>query len=208
MRHTAGRLNRVWLTITGLILILGAGITAAIGLGLLEGHTVAGFRAPDRDQPILDLPDDPATTTTIATVLVVAGIILGLFCVLWLLAQVPRKHGASDLKLQDPENRGLTVMKPGLLEDAISDRVEELEDISKATTIIRGSFRAPDITVRITTTSHADLPSVVADVEHRIKHDLRLTLGREPASLGVAIDVKDEPKKESSVTLRASSAHT
>jgi hypothetical protein len=208
MRHTAGRLNRVWLTITGLILVLGAGTMAAIGLGLLEGRTVAGFSAPGRDQPILGLPDDPATATTIATVLVVAGIILGLLCVLWLLAQVPRKHGASDLKLQDPENRGLTVLKPGLLEDAISDRVEELEDVTGATTIIRGSSRAPEITVRVTTTSHADLPSVVADVEHRINQDLRLTLGREPASLGIAIDVKAEPKKESSVTLGASSAHT
>jgi hypothetical protein len=208
MRHTAGRLNRVWLTIIGLILLLGAGTTAAIGLGLLEGRTVAGLRAPSRDQPILNLSDDPTTINTIATVLIVAGIIIGLFCILWLLAQVPRKHGASDLKLQDPDNRGLTIMKPGLLEDAISDRVEELEDITKATTILRGSSRTPDITVRITTTSHADLPQVVADVEHRINNDLNLTLGTGPASLGIAIDVKADPKKDSSVTLQPSSAHT
>lgn len=207
MRHTAGRLNRVWLTIIGLIILLSAGTTAAIGLGLLEGRTVGGLKAPSRDQPILNLPDNPAPTNTIATVLIVAGLIIGLLCVLWLLAQVPRKHGASDLKLQDPDNQGLTIMKPSLLEDAISDRVEELEDITQATTILRGSSRAPDITIRITTTSHADLPQVVADVEHRINNDLNLTLGRGPASLGIAIDVKADPKKDSSVTVEQASAH-
>ncbi|WP_157365876.1 hypothetical protein [Arthrobacter sp. Leaf234] len=191
-----------------MILVLGAGVTAAIGLGLLEGRTVAGIRAPERDQPILNLNHEPATTTTIAAVLVIAGIIIGILCVLWLLAQVPRKHGASDLKLQDPDNRGLTVLKPGLLEDAISDRVEELEDVTGATTIIRGSSRAPDITVRITTTSHADLPRVIADVEHRITNDLNLTLGRGPASLGIAIEVKADPKNDDTVTFQPSSAHT
>lgn len=203
MRHTAGRLNRVWLIIIGLVLFLGAGFTAAIGLGLLDGRTLGGLQAPDSNQPILELPDDPTTTSTIATIMIVGGIILGILGVLWLLAQVPRKHGASELRLQDPDNKGLTTLKPSLLEDAISDRVEELEDVTGATTIVRGSSRNPDITIRVTTTSHADIPRIIEAAEQRITHDLRLSLGKEPASLGIAVDVKADPKRDSSVTLPA-----
>ncbi|WP_422391921.1 hypothetical protein [Arthrobacter sp. N1] len=207
MRHTAARLNRVWLAIIGLILTLGAGAAATIGLGFLDRRSLAGIQAPDRAQPILGLPDDPATATTLATILVVGGAIMGVLCLLWLLAQIPRKHGASAIKLQDPDNKGLTVMKPSLLENAISGRVQELEDVTGATTIIRGSSRAPDIAMRITTTSHADIPTIVGDVEQRINHDLRLTLGREPASLTIAIDVTADPKKDDSVTLQPALAH-
>ena len=204
MRHTAGRLNRVWLTIIGLILALGGGVTAAIGLGLFEGLTVAGLRAPDRDRPILEIPNDPATANTLATSLVVVGAVLGILSILWLLAQVPRKHGASTVKLQDPDNRGLTRLKPTVLEDAISDRVEELEDVTSARTVIRGSSRTPDITLRITTASNAAIPNVISDVEDRVMNDMRRTFGTEPASLGIELDVKATRKRDNSVTLDAS----
>ncbi|WP_043442573.1 hypothetical protein [Arthrobacter sp. L77] len=201
MRHTAGRLNRVWLTIIGLILLMGAGTAAAIGLGLFEGLALRGFEAPDADQPILALP---AEGDTVAIALILLGVILGTLAILWLLAQVPRKHGASTLKLQDPDNSGLTTLKPTLLEAAISDRVGGLADVTAVRTVLRGSSRTPDVTLRVTTTSHADIPEVVAEVEQRVIHDLRLTLGREPASVGIEVDVRADPKRDSSVTVEAS----
>ncbi|WP_434995193.1 hypothetical protein [Arthrobacter sp. Ld5] len=200
MRHTAGRLNRVWLIITGSILLAGGALATAIGLGLLEGLTLAGARAPERDQPVLVAS---AGDPILAGVLTGAGAILGILAVLWLLAQVPRKHGASTLKLEDPDRRGLTVLEPALLEDAISGRVGELHDVTGARTVVRGSTRTPDITVRATTTCQADIPSVVGDIEQRIRQDLRASLGREPASLAIEIDVRAAPKKQSSVTVDA-----
>ncbi|MHA7210434.1 alkaline shock response membrane anchor protein AmaP [Arthrobacter sp. MDT1-65] len=201
MRYTAGRLNRVWLTITGIILLGGGALATAIGLGVLDGAlpgALSGLRAPDRDQPVLLLTGgDPV----LAGVLTAAGTVLGILAVLWLLAQVPRKRGASTLKLEDPDGRGLTVLRPTLLEDAISSRVGELDDVTGAKTVVRGSSRTPDVTVRVVTTCHADIPRVLRDVEERIRHDLRETLGREPAALAIGVDVRADPKKDGSVTL-------
>lgn len=200
MRYTAGRVNRVWLIITGGILLIGGALATAIGLGLLEESTVGGLRAPGRDEPVL-VPS--AGDQMLAGVLVAAGLGLGILAVLWLLAQVPRKHGASTVKLEDPDSKGLTLVDPALLEGAISDRVGELDAVTGARTVVRGSSRTPDITVRATTTCQADIPSVVGDIEQRIRQDLRTSLGREPASLAIEIDVTAAPKKQGSVTVGA-----
>ncbi|MEG9248465.1 alkaline shock response membrane anchor protein AmaP [Arthrobacter sp. Soc17.1.1.1] len=200
MRYTAGRLNRVWLTIIGIILLGGGAMATGIGLGVLDGAALYGLRAPGQDQPVLLLAgDDPV----LAGVLTAVGTILGLLAVLWLLAQVPRKRGASTLKLEDPDGRGLTVLRPTLLEDAISSRVEELDDVTGAKAVVRGSSRTPDITIRVITTCHADIPRVVRDVEERIRHDLQETLGQEPAALAIGVDVRADSKKDGTVTLEA-----
>lgn len=200
MRYTAGRLNRVWLTIIGIILLGGGAMATGIGLGVLDGATLYGLRAPGQDQPVLLLAgDDPV----LAGVLTAVGTTLGLLAVLWLLAQVPRKRGASTLKLEDPDGRGLTVLRPTLLEDAISSRVEELDDVTGAKAVVRGSSRTPDITIRVITTCHADIPRVVRDVEERIRHDLHETLGQEPAALAIGVDVRTDSKKDGTVTLEA-----
>lgn len=200
MRYTAGRLNRVWLTIIGIILLGGGAMATGIGLGVLDGAALYGLRAPGQDQPVLLLAgDDPV----LAGVLTAVGTTLGLLAVLWLLAQVPRKRGASTLKLEDPDGRGLTVLRPTLLEDAISSRVEELDDVTGAKAVVRGSSRTPDITIRVITTCHADIPRVVRDVEERIRHDLHETLGQEPAALAIGVDVRTDSKKDGTVTLEA-----
>lgn len=200
MRYTAGRLNRAWLIITGSVLLLGGGLAVATGLGVLEGRSLAGLRSPGPEQPVL-VP--PAGDQVLAGVLLAAGLVLGVLAVLWLLAQVPRKHGASTVKLEDPDSKGLTLVEPVLLEDAMSARLEELDDVTGARTVLRGSSRTPDITVRATTTCRAAIPYVVADIEQRITHDLRVSLGQEPASLAIEIDVRATPKKQSSVTVDA-----
>ena len=200
MRYTAGRLNRVWLIITGGILLTGGALAAAIGLGLLEGLTLAGRRAPGRDQPVLE---SSAGDQVLAGILVAAGLTLGILAVLWLLAQIPRKHGASTVNLADPDGRGLTLLAPALLEGAISARVGELDDVTGARTVIRGSSRTPEITVRVVTTCEGDIPSVVGGIEQRIRRDLHASLGREPASLAIEIDVRAAPKKQNSVTVGA-----
>ncbi|WP_394249039.1 Asp23/Gls24 family envelope stress response protein [Arthrobacter pityocampae] len=200
MRHTAGRLNRAWLIITGSILLAGGALAVATGLGLLEGRSLSGLRAPGRDQPVLA---PAAGDQVLAGALLAAGLVLGILAVLWLLAQVPRKHGASTVKLEDPDGKGLTLVEPALLEDAISARIEELDDVTGARTVIRGSSRTPDITVRATTTCDAAIPYVVADIEQRIRHDFRASLGQEPASLAIEVDVRAAPKRQSSVTVEA-----
>ncbi|MDQ0734854.1 alkaline shock response membrane anchor protein AmaP [Arthrobacter agilis] len=200
MRHTAGRLNRVWLTIIGVILFTAGALATAIGFGLLQVPAVGDLRAPASDQPVLTLT---APTDVLSIALIAGGAMLGILALLWLLAQVPRKHGASTLKIEDPDTKGLTVLKPTLLEDAISDRVAELDDVTGARTVVRGSSRTPDITVRVTASSHADIPSVLADVEHRITNDVRDALGQRPAALAIEVDIRTEPKKDTSVTFRA-----
>lgn len=200
MRHTPGRLNRVWLTIIGIILLVGGGLATSIGLGLLEGVAVGGLRAPASDQPVLVLT---ARTQLLPVALIGAGVVVGIFAVLWLLAQIPRKHGASTLKIEDPDSRGLTVLKPTLLEGAISDRVAELHDVTGARTVVRGSSRTPDITVRVTASAHADIPSVLADVEQRVTSDVRDALGQQPAALAIEVDIRTDPKKDTSVTFSA-----
>lgn len=122
MRQHAAGLNRAWLTVIGIVVTLSGVVAASIALCLI-GPAVTATRAPVTALPVSDPVVDPGVggfldQQPVVVAVGVAGLVLGLLAVAWLLAQVPRTNAAKPYRLHDDATRGLTVCAPNVLTEA------------------------------------------------------------------------------------------
>lgn len=180
MRAHAGTTNRVWLTILGL-LCLAAGVWI-----LLLASGVLGRPA----DPVLAGPPETLTGSQVAPVTaLVAGLLLGLLGLWWLLAQIPRRRAAGEFRLQEDPARGITVCNPPVLAAAVETATERLPGVLDATALVRGTPEEPDLTVKVTVSARADIRAVVDRIQQAVVPDLALALGNPLHSLGIQVEV-------------------
>lgn len=148
MRQLAGRLNRVWLAVTGVVLFLVgvAGLLATTGaLGQLLTAAGARISGPVAGTPILGQDPGRLLGQTLAAVVVaVIGVILGLLGLAWLLAQIPRANAAREFRLHDDAITGLTVCDPRILAAAVEDDISACAGVNDASAVLRGTARPPN----------------------------------------------------------------
>lgn len=181
--------NRVWLALTGLILLAAGGTAVAGGLG--------AFGRAHADRPLFTAvmsrwvsahgwfwPSVAAGACTVA--------VLGCG---WLTAQV-RSRTLRRLALGDATS-GATRMAARVATRAVTADVMSYPGVRRARARLAGSARRPRITVRVTCDDQADL----GELGRRIRDDamvrLRTTLNRE--DLGGVVDFRmicDEPAGE------------
>jgi hypothetical protein len=126
MGSRADRLNRVLLTVVGLLL-LAAGAT-----GLLLGSGLLGERFERRrvlSSDVVTFVEDNAEWFWPAVAVVL--LLLALLALRWLLQQV-RTDRVSQVDLTDDRNRGETVIATGALTDALVDAVEQSPGVDDA----------------------------------------------------------------------------
>lgn len=130
MRHHASGLNRTWLFVVGLLLLLAGAAGVVIGTGLLApaGRAVGlDLTRPEPGSRVAGRATASALGSDAGVVGVVAvGVVLALLGLLWLVAQVPRTREARPLRLEDDAQRGLTRLDPGVLTDAVEAQIEAL----------------------------------------------------------------------------------
>ena len=162
MRQTAGTLNRTWLAILG-ILALAAGTalllqsngtlhallnTARFWESVITGDLHAFFAQP-----------------WVVAVLLITGVILGALGLLWIIAQIPRKNRAGAYRLHDDGSQGFTLCDSSVLAAAVENRINTLPGVVTSAALLRGTARAPDVSLKVTVNDRAD----VRDVIHRIQ---------------------------------------
>ena len=123
MRQRSGLLNRAWLAVTGLVVLLVGIVAALIAFGLLARIITAagiGLEVPSSSSKVLgssigEFLDQPVAVVAVGVV----GVILGALGLAWLLAQIPRANAAKPFRLQDDAVRGLTVCTADVLTAAV-----------------------------------------------------------------------------------------
>ena len=109
MRQRSGLLNRAWLAVIGLVVLLAGIVAALIALGLLARITTAiGIRlgVPVTSSKVLGSGvgaffDQPVVVVAVGLL----GVILGVIGLAWLVAQIPRTNAAKPFRLQDDAAR-------------------------------------------------------------------------------------------------------
>ena len=189
MRQSPARLNRFWLAVIGLVLLVGAAVLGAATAGLL-GTVVPGAASPSSGSPVVAL--DPAATAAAPALqggLVAAGVLLAVLGLVWLLAQVPRRRRTRTYRLQAAEDNGLVSLNPALLEGALNEDIERLPDVRKSRSVLRGSAAEPDITIRATLDHRAPVADVVRSIREGAVERLAGSLEAVPRTVAIIVDI-------------------
>lgn len=198
MRQFATGLNRTWLAVIGLLLLLIGLASTAIGTGLLARAVSSGPVAGDH------LLGPWASDFFAYTVAVIAvGLVAALVALLglgWLLAQVPRTNAAGAYRLQDDVATGLTSVSPNVLTDALSTDLQTLPGVTGADAVLRGTAHEPELTVRLTANDRTDIQALLRSVQAGPVVNLTTALGAPLAQLAVQVDISPERRTSDSVT--------
>ncbi|HSO89978.1 MAG TPA: hypothetical protein VLR70_02395 [Arthrobacter sp.] len=162
MRQTAGTMNRIWLAILG-ILVLAAGtallLQASGTLHTLLNTAPAGTSVVTGDLHAVFAPP------WVAAIILISGVIIGILGLLWIIAQIPRKNSAGAYRLHDDGSQGFTLCDPSVLAAAVEKQINTLPGVVTSAALLRGTAKAPDLTLKVTVNDRAD----VRDVIHRIQ---------------------------------------
>ena len=155
-------MNRIWLTILGALVL-------AIGIALLLQatgtlHTLLNT-APSGNQVVTRDPHAFFAQPWVAAFMLIGGVIIGVLALLWIIAQIPRKNTADAYRLHDDGGQGFTVCDPSVLATAVEKQVNTLPGVVTSVALLRGTAKAPDLTLKVTVNDRTDVQSLI----HRIQ---------------------------------------
>lgn len=206
MRQTASRLNRTWLTILGVLLVLlgAAGLLLATGQAApLLQRTPLGWTPPDPGRRIAgDAASAALDLTWVVVVAAVAGVVLGLLGLAWLVAQIPRKHEAKPFRLHDDAETGLTRVDPGVVTDAVEAQAKSLPGVNGASAVLRGSVERPELTLRVTVDDRTPVPEVLERLHREVAGDLAGALDTRLHRLAVQVEVSSARSGKDRITVQ------
>lgn len=169
MNRGAGGVNRMGLTLLGLILLTAGGLAAARALGV--------FGAGAAGQPLLtdDIAAFARTRPWFWPAVAAAGVIIGVVGLSWLLAQF--RHDRRGRWRVDAHPSGVTEVDSRPAGQALAAQVAAHPGVRRAHAVLRGPSDAPRLDLRITARESADLDDLVTRLHDEAIPDLRGTLG-------------------------------
>ena len=211
MRQSASRLNRLWLSVVGLLLVLAgaAGLLLATGqAGPLLAGTGLAWTPPQPDRHLVGSGATAAFAATGVVVLTLAVVlVIGLLGLAWLLAQIPRTNAAKPFRLHDDTRTGLTRVDADVLGRAVEAQTRALPGVSSASAVIRGTAAQPDLTLRVTADDRTDVAALVARLHDEVAADLGDALDTSLRRLGVQVEVTSAKAGSDHITLDAGRVH-
>lgn len=162
MRQTAGTLNRIWLAILGVL-----ALAAGNALLLQSNGTLHALLNTARFWESVVTGDLHAffAQPWVAAVILISGVIIGVLGLLWIIAQIPRKHTARAYRLHDDGSQGFTLCDPSVLAAAVENRINTLPGVVTSAVLLRGSARAPDLSLRVTANDRADVQDLIRRIQ-------------------------------------------
>lgn len=195
MRILAGGLNRAWLTVIGLVLLIaGVGwLLVASGLLASAHPRLAPEATPLRGAAgLLDQPWAPAAMIVAAALLVLLGLS-------WLARQVPRRQQAPTLQFHDDARQGVTLMESSVFSDAVARDVEDLEHVTAARALLRGSRAEPELILRVTVNERAEAQEVIDAIAGSVLPRAAEALGAPFADVGIELALTRQSRKSGQV---------
>lgn len=194
MKQYAGRFNRTWLAIVGLVLVLGGVYTILLGTAVAPGPATSD---PLVNSDVSSAFDQPWAAIIIAAV----GVVIALFALWWLVKQIPRTNPGRPFRLQDDAARGLTVCKPSVLSEAVQDDLTALAGVRSADAVLRGTSKDPELTVRVGVDDRADVQALLHDIHTDVAPRLAAALDAPVKHLAVRVDIERGKRKTDSVAV-------
>jgi hypothetical protein len=193
MRQRSGLLNRAWLAVIGLLVLLAGIVAALIALGLLARiFTAIGIRlgVPVMSSKVLGSGvgaffDRPVVVVAVGLL----GVILGVIGLAWLIAQIPRTNAAKPFRLQDDAARGLTICRADVLTDAVEADAERLLGVVDASAVLRGTARQPELTLKVTVNDRTDVQRLLHSLQAETAARLVSVIETPLKHLAVQVDV-------------------
>lgn len=205
MRQHAAGLNRFWLFVVGLVLLLvgAAGLIIATGqLAPLGRAAGLDLSRPTPDRKIFGSAAASAFGLSwVVVVVAVVGAVLALLGLAWLVAQVPRTNAARPLRLEDNSEHGLTRCAPGVVTDAVEAQIANLPGVESVSAVLRGDADRPDLTVKVTAGDRSDIGRLLQQIEAGPVRDLGQALDTQVRRLGVQVEVDTPSRRRDRITL-------
>lgn len=204
MKVFSSGLNRTWLAIVGLVLLLTGALATMVATGLLTRVVSGSARTsvPASGDRLLDRSaTDFFANQGVIIATAVLGVVLALLGLAWLVAQVPHTKAAAPLRLRDDASVGLTSAASAVLADVVVADLETLPDVISATAVLRGSASHPQLTVTLTASDRTDVRSLLRAVQTGPVRRLAQSLDATVEHLGIQVDVSAERRTSDSVTL-------
>ena len=205
MRQTASRLNRTWLTILGVLLLLVGAAGILLGLGqaapLLRSSGL-GWVPPQPDRHLAGSASAGAFAQSWVVLLTAAvALVVALLALAWLLAQIPRANAAKPFRLHDDARTGLTRVESDVLTRAVEAQVKNLPGVTAASAVIRGSAEHPDLTLRVTADDRTDVAGLLERLHHSVAADLGDALDTRLRRLGVQVEISAARSSSDHITV-------
>ena len=205
MRQRSGLLNRAWLAVIGLVVLLAGIVAALIALGLLARIITAigiGLAVPVTSSKVLGSGVGAFFNQPVVVVAVgLLGVILGAIALAWLMAQIPRTNAAKPFRLQDDAVRGLTVCTADVLTAAVEADAESLPGVTNASAVLRGTARRPELTMRISVNDRTDIKQLLHTLQAETAAHLASAMETPLKHLAVQVNVTSSRRTADRVTL-------
>ena len=197
MRHTASALNRGWLAVLGLVFLIAGLVGVAVATGQAR-RFAPSLPLPGSTTPLAgtgwDAPWVPAAVAG-------AGVVLAVLGLAWLIAQIPRKHEAKPLRLQDTADTGLTWCEPGVVTDAVEAHTKTLPGVTAASAVLRGHAARPELTVQVTATERTDIAKLVDQIRTTVAGGVETALDAPVSRLGIQVEISRTAKTVSEISV-------
>lgn len=205
MRSSARTLNRAWLAILGICLMVLSALGLLIAAGLLPrlarsaGLAVNGPQANSAALPTHAIGQ--FNTTLDAVLLTVIGIVVTLLGLSWIIAQIPRRNEAKRIRLHDDPSLGLTSCEPAVIDRAVAEDVEALPGVTQASAIFRGTASHPELIIKLTANERADLAVIFNSIHTTVADNLASSLETPLQRLAVQLDITRNRRRNTSATI-------
>lgn len=185
MSNRAAGVNRFWLCVLGLIMIVAGALGVAIGAGWIAWIPVP-VELPAPTAPILT---DPGADQVVMMILIAAGLLIMLAGLAWLVRQLPRSGSVKPFRLHDDPADGITTVDPAVIGEAVRGQLESFRGIAAAAVRLRGSVRHPELTIKITADEQADVAELVDRIRTQAVADLEQALDATVTRLAVQVEI-------------------
>ena len=201
MTRRAGALNRFWIGLLGVLLLL-AGL---VGLGLATGQAdrvVDGqLPLPRPQDQVVTVPTDALSQPIVLVTIGLAGLLLAVLVVAWLLAQLPRSDSAAPYRISDDPAAGLTTVTARVLAGAVSDDVLSLPGVTGADVVVRGTAEDPELVLAVTARTDADLAALLGELRSGVPERFAQAIGAPVRHVGVRLDLQREQQTQDRMIL-------
>ncbi|WP_040837186.1 hypothetical protein [Nocardia brevicatena] len=141
------RLNRALLAVLGVALMAAGGLAVAAHFD----------RLPWVDADSTLVPGTAAPPDWVLWVVVAGAVVLGLLCLRWLLAQVFRMPKPQWWRMETEGSAGKTMLSSATAASPVVADIEAMPEIRAAAAWLSGPLTAPELDLRVTVESDADI---------------------------------------------------
>lgn len=167
------RRNPLGLLLVGLLLVAGGIAALLTSFGVFGRDAAFATVLPEALQRF-----GREATGWLRIILFVAGVLLFLLALRWLLAQL-RIERLGEVLLEPDDRRGQTTMSPAALTDAVRGEGEAVHGVSAVSARLVHDAQHPDLHLLVDLTPRADLREVRAAIENDVVQHARQALSRE-----------------------------